>query len=138
MSRRTNASVLSCSRREIPPLPVDDAATSIALFQHPAVGVPRKIRKKGPSWHVSRPCREVVRRRKGLGKLRDMENRGELMQLLSALCDEQLSDSEHARLQELLADDEARRVYLQYVDMNARLLTHPRIVGEGKLCGVNA
>jgi hypothetical protein len=67
-----------------------------------------------------------------------MEHRSELLRLLSSLCDEQLTDSEHSRLEELLADEEARRLYLQYVDMHARLLTHPSVAGERMLPGVDA
>jgi ferric-dicitrate binding protein FerR (iron transport regulator) len=63
----------------------------------------------------------------------------ELRRLLSALCDGMLSDDQHARLEQLLdADEECRREYLQYMDMHARLLSHPRIseavpqsLGEG-------
>jgi hypothetical protein len=52
----------------------------------------------------------------------------ELLRLLSALCDDQLTDVEHARLDELLcADTEARRTYLAYLDMHARMLMHPRM-----------
>jgi len=54
-----------------------------------------------------------------------MENRSELMRLLSALCDEQLAAEPADRLQELLADDEARRIYLQYVGLHTRLLSAP-------------
>src|SRR6185369_4296025 len=47
----------------------------------------------------------------------------ELLKLLAGLCNEGLSDAETARLEELLADTEARRVYLEYMDLEARLLT---------------
>src|SRR5262249_53149725 len=48
----------------------------------------------------------------------------ELQRLLSALCDDQLSESQHVRLEDLLRDDpECRRLYLEYVDVHARLLT---------------
>src|SRR5438132_10316768 len=67
-----------------------------------------------------------------------MEHRTELLRLLSSLCDEQLSESEQSRLEELLADEEARRLYLQYLDMHARLLTHPAVAGEINLPGVDA
>ena len=54
------------------------------------------------------------------------EVRHELQGLLSALCDGQLSEPQHARLEELLAADaECRRLYLEYVDLHARLLLHP-------------
>src|SRR6266567_2334374 len=67
-----------------------------------------------------------------------MEHQSELFRLLSSLVDEQLSEAEQARLEELLNDGEARRLYLQYVDMHARLLTHPDVAGESKLPGVDA
>src|SRR5262245_16190134 len=66
-----------------------------------------------------------------------MEHRTELLRLLSTLCDEQLSDADQSRLEELLGDEDARRLYLQYVDMHARLLTHPAAGGEGHLPGVD-
>jgi ferric-dicitrate binding protein FerR (iron transport regulator) len=54
------------------------------------------------------------------------EVRGELLELLSALCDGGLDAPRQARLEELLAQGaEARQVYLQYVDMHARLLVRP-------------
>lgn len=54
------------------------------------------------------------------------EVRQELQRLLSALCDGTLSAVEHSRLEALLAADEAcRRMYLEYVDMHARLLAQP-------------
>lgn len=67
-----------------------------------------------------------------------MQHRSELFRLLSSLCDEQLTEVEQARLEELLADEEARRLYLQYADMHARLLAHPGVAGESKLPGVDA
>src|SRR5262245_10090095 len=67
-----------------------------------------------------------------------MEHRSELIRLLSSLCDEQLGEAEHARLEELLADADARRFYLQYVDMHSRLLTHPSIGRASSLPGVDA
>jgi len=67
-----------------------------------------------------------------------MEHRSELLGLLSSLCDEQLTGAEQARLEELLADDEARKLYLEYVDMHARLLTHPEVGGKRVLPGVDA
>jgi ferric-dicitrate binding protein FerR (iron transport regulator) len=54
------------------------------------------------------------------------EVRRELERLLSGLCDGQLTETEHARLEELLAADaECRRLYLEYVDLHAGLLTQP-------------
>jgi hypothetical protein len=51
----------------------------------------------------------------------------EMERLLSALCDEQLSNEEFARLEALLgADAECRQLYLEYVDMHASLLIDPR------------
>lgn len=50
----------------------------------------------------------------------------ELQELLSALCDGGLDAPGHARLETILARDaEARELYLQYLDMHARLLTRP-------------
>src|SRR5207253_3413277 len=47
----------------------------------------------------------------------------ELQRLLSALCDTHVSEADHVRLEELLdRDQECRRMYLEYVDMHARLL----------------
>jgi ferric-dicitrate binding protein FerR (iron transport regulator) len=58
------------------------------------------------------------------------EVRTELHRLLSGLCDGLLSEADRARLEELLAaDPECRRVYLEYVDVHARLLTHPDFGG---------
>ena len=67
-----------------------------------------------------------------------MEHRTELLRLLSTLCDEQLTDADQSRLEELLGDEDARRLYLQYVDMHGRLLTHPAVGGEGHLPAVDA
>ncbi len=54
------------------------------------------------------------------------EIRAELQRLLSELCDGQLTEAGHARLETLLNADEAcRRLYLEYLDMHARLMTHP-------------
>src|SRR6267142_2722507 len=64
-----------------------------------------------------------------------MEHRTELLRLLSSLCDEQLTEAEQSRLEELLAAEESRRLYLQYVDMHARLLTHPAVAGDSTLPG---
>src|SRR5262245_58158353 len=56
--------------------------------------------------------------------------RAELLRLLAALCDMRLTDAEHTRLEAMLsADPDARRVYLQYVDIHSRLVMHP---GLGK------
>jgi hypothetical protein len=55
----------------------------------------------------------------------------ELQRLLSALCDGAIEDAQQARLEELLrSDPECRRVYLQYVDMHARLLMHPQLAAN--------
>jgi hypothetical protein len=67
-----------------------------------------------------------------------MEHRTELFRLLSALADGQLLPTEHDRLEELLADRDARRLYLEYVDLHARLLTHPDLGGDHRLPGVDA
>ena len=67
-----------------------------------------------------------------------MENRAELLRLLSGLCDEHLEPAEQVRLEELLADQEARRLYLEYVDLHSRLLTHPATAGGQSLPGVEA
>jgi hypothetical protein len=54
--------------------------------------------------------------------------RVELQHLLSALCDGELTDVEHARLEELLrANSGCRRHYLEYMDLHARLLVHPGV-----------
>ncbi|MFO0810730.1 MAG: hypothetical protein U0746_19040 [Gemmataceae bacterium] len=59
------------------------------------------------------------------------ETRRELLSLLSALCDGELAVEGRDRLQRLLASDpECRRVYLEYVDTHARLLTHPQPGGS--------
>src|SRR5262245_8150373 len=67
-----------------------------------------------------------------------MEHRSELLRLLSSLCDDQLSDADQSRLEELLADEDARRVYLQYLDMHARLLTHQGLSDQHNLSAVDA
>jgi hypothetical protein len=60
--------------------------------------------------------------------------RAQLLRLLAVLCDGQLSDGEQERLQELLlADPEARRTYLQYVDVHARLVMHPGLAKSRKM-----
>jgi ferric-dicitrate binding protein FerR (iron transport regulator) len=57
----------------------------------------------------------------------------ELQRLLSALCDGELNETEHARLEELLRTDaESRRLYLEYLDMHARLLMHPQLAAGGR------
>jgi ferric-dicitrate binding protein FerR (iron transport regulator) len=59
------------------------------------------------------------------------EVRRELQGLLSALCDGQLTEAQQSRLEQLLvADAECRRHYLEYVDLHARLLVHPRFRAE--------
>jgi ferric-dicitrate binding protein FerR (iron transport regulator) len=56
----------------------------------------------------------------------------ELERLLSALCDGALTEEDHGRLEELLAQDAScRRYYLEYVDMHARLLAHPSLGAGG-------
>lgn len=67
-----------------------------------------------------------------------MEHKSELLRLLAALCDDQITVEEQARLEALLLDADVRRLYLQYVDMHARMLTHPALGGERKLTGVDA
>src|SRR5262245_37829769 len=65
-----------------------------------------------------------------MGATMTPEIRRELQRLLSALCDGELTETEHARLEELLdADAECRRLYLEYIDMHARLLLHPQPAG---------
>jgi anti-sigma factor RsiW len=60
------------------------------------------------------------------------EDRQELHRLLSALCDGELPEADQARLAAMLAADPAcRREYLQYVDVHARLLTHPNLAAPG-------
>lgn len=54
------------------------------------------------------------------------DDRTELDGLLAALCDGALSDADHARLERLLDAPDARRRYLETVDLHARLLTRPR------------
>src|SRR4051794_37477673 len=62
--------------------------------------------------------------------------RGELDGLLSALCDDRLTGAKHERLGHLLdADVECRRHYLQYVDIHARLLVHPRYGAVARAVG---
>ncbi len=59
-----------------------------------------------------------------------LEVRKELQRLLSALCDSELTDAQHGRLEELLdADAACRRQYLEYVDLHARLLNQPHLQG---------
>lgn len=61
----------------------------------------------------------------------DIQQRLELMRLLSALSDGELTDPEHQRLEELLISGaEARRLYLQYVDLHVRLMSHPALGGD--------
>lgn len=67
-----------------------------------------------------------------------MEHRSELLRLVSGLCDGQLSEEENARLEVLLKDAEARRTYLQYMDMHARLLRRPELSLTTQLAGVDA
>lgn len=58
------------------------------------------------------------------------QERQELLELLSSLCDDSLSVEQRARLEVLLADEECRRVYVAYMNLHARLLTHPRWSAE--------
>jgi ferric-dicitrate binding protein FerR (iron transport regulator) len=61
------------------------------------------------------------------------EIREELQRLVAELCDSQLNEAGHARLQALLdADAECRRLYLEYLDLHARLLTHSSL-GSGAM-----
>ncbi|MBA4017976.1 MAG: hypothetical protein C0483_12450 [Pirellula sp.] len=54
--------------------------------------------------------------------------RAELDRLLSILVDDELSEADHARLEELLRnDEECRRFYLEYVDLHVRLTHHPKL-----------
>jgi ferric-dicitrate binding protein FerR (iron transport regulator) len=56
------------------------------------------------------------------------ETRLELLRLLSAQSDGELGDEQHARLDLLLAADaDNRRLYMEYTDLHARLLTHPSL-----------
>jgi len=62
------------------------------------------------------------------------EVRLELLRLLSALCDGNLTEVQHLRLEQMLqADPECRRLYLQYTDVHARLLLHPGLGGGAPL-----
>lgn len=59
------------------------------------------------------------------------EVRQELQRLLSALCDNDLTDSQQARLEALLSGDEAcRRMYLEYLDLHSALLARPAAASE--------
>jgi hypothetical protein len=59
----------------------------------------------------------------------------DLQRLLSALCDGELAEVDHARLQQLLGGGgDCRRMYLEYLDMHARLLVHPNL-GAGQVAG---
>jgi ferric-dicitrate binding protein FerR (iron transport regulator) len=59
------------------------------------------------------------------------ETRIELEGLISVLCDGQLSEEEHARLESLLNDyPEARRIYLEYMDVHASLAINPERTGK--------
>ena len=60
--------------------------------------------------------------------------RAELLRLLAALCDGRLSDAEHDRLEaHARANPEARRIYLQYVDVHSRLVMHPGLAKSRKM-----
>src|SRR5688572_1367859 len=68
----------------------------------------------------------------------DIQHRLELMQLLSALCDGELTDLEHGRLDELLAQGaDARQIYVQYIDLHVRLMVHPELAGSSGLAKVD-
>jgi hypothetical protein len=54
----------------------------------------------------------------------------ELFSLLSSLCDDTLTAEQRDRLEGLLADEECRRAYGTYLNLHARLLTHPRWSAE--------
>ena len=55
----------------------------------------------------------------------------EIVRLAAACCDQRISAEEHERLQLLLRSDAAaRRVYLEYVDLHARLGQHPGAVSS--------
>jgi hypothetical protein len=56
--------------------------------------------------------------------------REELFGLLSSLCDDALTAEQRDRLERLLDDVECRRAYLTYLNVHARLLTHPRWSAE--------
>jgi len=59
------------------------------------------------------------------------ESRDELLGLLSALCDDVLDADGVARLEASLANDAAaRELYLQYLDLHARLLVRPTSTAE--------
>ena len=59
------------------------------------------------------------------------EIREEMQHLLSALCDREISDPEFARLETLMsADAECRKIYLDYMDMHARLLSNAPALGN--------
>jgi hypothetical protein len=49
-------------------------------------------------------------------------SQAELLRLMSALCDGQQGTDDAERLEALLKDEDARRVYLEYMDMQARLV----------------
>ncbi len=56
------------------------------------------------------------------------QQHSELQRLLSALCDGEIDSENHARLERLLeSDSECRQMYLEYVDLHARLLNHPQL-----------
>src|SRR5262245_7762996 len=58
---------------------------------------------------------------------------GELLALLSSLCDGDLTEAQHMRLETLLSSDaDHRQLYLEYLDMHARLLVHPGLGVPGK------
>jgi hypothetical protein len=88
------------------------------------------------SWHFFVPGRDTKRDKgrtseawsNARGGAMTAEVRQELQRLLSELCDGQLDEAGHARLQELLdIDAECRRLYLEYLDVHAQLLAHPAL-----------
>lgn len=57
----------------------------------------------------------------------------ELQRLLSALCDGELTAEQQERLNQWLQEDaECRRLYLEYVDMHARLLARPQLASAAE------
>ena len=56
------------------------------------------------------------------------QQRRQLEQLLSQLCEDSLCEEQHAQLEALLEQHaDCRRFYLEYLDLHARLLLHPRL-----------
>ncbi|HZZ77421.1 MAG TPA: hypothetical protein VFE62_02820 [Gemmataceae bacterium] len=62
------------------------------------------------------------------------DSRAELLSLLSSLCDGQITQEEHARLESLLnSTAECRRVYLEYMQIHATLLIDPQILTKAPI-----